>query len=333
MGMREYVLIMLAMKGDGKSVTAEHVKEKAGRDFGKARKEDIEKTLDALVNETLAFYKNGEYGATKNAIDYLKSQFSKNPDFAQGMNPTYIMKFKASKMYYPAIGPSLLPLFRGRAVGMYRVFTDKQFFQRNARGKWVTIEDMRELMYWVDVHGTDLIPCVHRITAPDFPDWLVVDVDAGPGFFEEAKTACAFVYEFLEKQKLRPLVKFSGNRGFHLWVELEKTPLPEGEKSYFTFYARIIEAIGRRMLSELPELGGRLKLDPSPMKPWGLVRAPYSIHHSPPFYTSLPLGIDEVQKFRVDHATMDAALERFNEKGFEWGLTQQDPGKLFRELS
>lgn len=332
MGMREYILIMLAMKGRGKSVTAEHILGKAGRDFGDARLDDIEKILDALVNETLVFHKKGEYGATENALNHLTKEFSKNPDFARGINPTYVMKFKASKMYYPSIGPSLLPLFKERAVGMYRVFTDKQFFQRNFGGRWVTIESMEELLYWVDAHGTDLIPYVHKIKSPDFPDWLVIDVDAEKGFFEDAKRACLFVHDFLKKQGLEPLVKFSGSRGFHLWVQLEKVPLPEGEKSYFTFYTGAIGKIQEKMFSEIPGLRNKLKLDPASMKPWGLVRAPYSIHHSPPFLTSLPLEVGDVERFRAGQATIDAALARFRERGFEWELETQSPEKLFKAL-
>ena len=63
------------------------------------------------------------------------------------------------------------------------------------------------------------------------------------------------------------------------------------------------------------------------MKKNGLVRAPYSIH-SKTGLISLPIEINEIDKFEVSQAKIENGIERFKERGNEFKLKEANPSKL-----
>jgi len=153
---------------------------------------------------------------------------------------------------------------------------------------------------------------------------------------------------------LNPCIKFSGSRGFQIWSliqdfefpeEYEPLPLKGGskrKKNYFTLFSDFVRVIQREVDSRVPgkttsDLGPKEKrkdkilLDPSSMKPMGLVRAPYGLH-SKTGLISLPISIKELDEFEPENASVEKALERYKKKGNEFVLKSANPSKLLSLL-
>lgn len=346
-----YLLLMLCMKPEGKCVDLNHILEKAKRDLEGADASSISNSLDSLSKSGLVQLKQEKYSATPRGREYFARQLPKIEDELKKLNFAYLTVYKA-KGYYPAVADAIISFCRDRYVGFYCVFTGGHFFRRNFRGKLITLRTPKDLLFYVDMHYIDVIPCVHRIGASR-PDWLVVDLDAGAKVsFEQTKECAAMVYEVSKKLNLNPALKFSGSRGFQVWSLIGDFKLPSGyapmelpggskrKKDYFSLFSDFVRVIQKEVDEQLPDLTtsevtakglreGRILLDPSPMKEMGLVRSPYTIHHRT-CLVSLPISPKELPEFRPGDASTEKTIERYRENGNEFVLKESSPSMLLK---
>jgi bifunctional non-homologous end joining protein LigD len=240
-------------------------------------------------------------------------------------------------------------------AGFYCLFTDKRFFRRDFRGRKIVLRSPEDLLFFVNMHCFDATTCVHRLDA-ERPDWLVLDIDPGPKVaWQQTKRCTAAAYSVMEKLGLNPALKFSGGHGFQIWSLIRPFALPasykpltlrgEGkrERNYFSFFADSVRIIQRQVDMKLPGLTtsdpsakagreGKILIDPSTMKPMGLVRPPYCVH-SKTGLVSLPLQPRELAGFEPQMASTERALERYKKRGDEFVLKPADPRKLIALLA
>jgi DNA primase len=234
------------------------------------------------------------------------------------------------------------------------LFTEQRFFRRDFKGKKIVLKTPKDLLFFVNIHYIDVIPCVHRI-GKEKPDWLVVDIDAGPKVsWEDTKQVAEITYKIFERFDLNPALKFSGSRGFQVWSWIKDFDLPKEyvpltlrgetkrEKNYFSLFADFVRVIQKEVDKEIPGLTtsdvglkktreDKVLLDPSIMKPMGLTRSPYGVH-SKTGLVSLPLQPKELKKFEPEDASTEKTLERYEKKGNEFLLKESDPKKLIQIL-
>jgi DNA primase len=230
------------------------------------------------------------------------------------------------------------------------LFTEKRFFRRDFRGKKIVLNSVKDLLFFINIHYIDVIPCVHRIGV-NRPDWLVVDIDPGPKVdFEQTKEVASITYKIFEKLKLNPAIKFSGSRGFQVWSLIKDFEIPEEyqplvlrggskrERNYFTLFSDFVRVIQREVDKEIPKITtsetsrkeereDKILLDSASMKPMGLVRAPYSVH-SKSGLVSMPISIKELKDFEPEDATTEKVIERYRKEGNEFSLKPSSPEKL-----
>jgi DNA primase len=345
----DYLLLMFSMKGLGKRVDLKHVQEKISRDLKKVSEEETKKILEGMVKEGLLEEVKGMYGITKEGKEFFAQRLKEIEEELRKVNEPWVIVYKA-KQYYPFVADTIFEFCKDRYVGFYCLFTEKRFFRRDFKGKKIVLKSPKDLLFFVNIHYIDVIPCVHRIGIQR-PDWLVVDIDPGPKVdFEKTKEVAEITYKIFEKLELNPAMKYSGSRGFQIWSLIQEFQLPENyqplvlrgeskrERNYFSLFADFVRLIQKEVDREIPKMTtsetlakkereDKILLDPSSMKPMGLVRSPYGVH-SKTGLISLPLSVKELKKFRPEDATIEKTLERFEKRGNEFILKESNPRKL-----
>ncbi|MEM5790974.1 MAG: hypothetical protein QXP77_02920 [Candidatus Aenigmatarchaeota archaeon] len=349
----DYLLLMFSMKGLGKRVDLAHVKEKLSRDIKKFSEEETKNLLNSLIEKGLLEEVKGLYGITKKGTEFFSKRIKEVEEELRKINEPWVIVYKA-KQYYPFVAETVFEFCKDRYVGYYCLFTEKRFFRRDFKGKKIVLRSPKDLLFFVNIHCIDIIPCVHRIGV-NRPDWLVIDIDPGPKVnFEKTKEVAEITCKIFRNFDLNPAIKFSGSRGFQVWALIREFDFPEGyeplilrgktkrEKNYFTLFSDFVRVIQREVEKEIPKLTtsetlskkereDKILLDSSSMKPMGLVRAPYSVH-SKTGLVSLPLNLKEIKDFEFEEGRTERVLERYEKKGNEFILKPSDPKKLIQEL-
>jgi len=221
----DHVLMTLAIKRAGKFVDLEHIREKLCRDAGREfTPEETKNLLDSLASRGLVQERDGEYALSPAGRDFFERRWREIRD---ELNQDYLKVYRA-KRYYPQVSDVILDFCRDRYVSVFRLFTGRAWLQRKLGPKWITIKSEEDIQYWLDIHGIDFIPYIHRIGS-DRPDWLVIDFDAGRKVsFDQTKKVVAAAADVLAGYGVEPAAKFSGSRGFPLWGTLQPPHPPGG---------------------------------------------------------------------------------------------------------
>jgi DNA primase len=346
----DHALTSLAIKRRGKFVDLAHIQEKVSRDAGqKFSEEDTKKLLDSLIAKGWVEERAGEYAITDAGREYFEQRWRQ----VRGeLNPDYLKVYRA-KRYYPHVVDALLEFCRDRWVSVFRLFTGRAWLQRKLGPKYITIKSARDVERWLDVHGIDFIPYIHRVGS-DRPDWLVIDFDAGREVpMERTKQVVQAAHQVLAGYGVAPAVKFSGSRGFQIWAQFKPHELPgdyqprllrteRRERNLFAFYADIVRFVESRVAEKLPGLTtaetakkearlDKVLLDASIIKPMGDVRAPYSMHYKTGLI-SMPLDPKELRQFRPGQADPEVVAERYEKRGNEFILRPSDGDELFEAV-
>jgi len=343
----DHALMTLAIKRKGKLVDLAHVQEKLCRDAGRRFEEkEVKGLLDGLVGKGLVEERAGEYAITDAGRGYFEKRWRQ----VRGeLNQDYLKVYRA-KRYYPHVVDALLEFCRDRWVSVFRLFTERAWLQRKLGPRYITIKSAKDVERWLDVHGIDFIPYIHRVGG-DRPDWLVVDFDAGKKVsMERTKEVVQVAHGVLSGFGVESSIKFSGSRGFQLWAQFEPHELPKGyqpkelrterrERNLFNFYADIVRFVESRVAERLPRLTtsevahkearvDKVLLDASIIKPMGDVRAPYSMHFKTGLI-SMPIALKELARFEPEQADPEIVAERYRERGNEFALEPFDGEELF----
>ncbi|MGC8812246.1 MAG: hypothetical protein ACP5O8_01510 [Candidatus Aenigmatarchaeota archaeon] len=347
--LEDYLLLMFSMKGVGKRVDFKHIREKVSRDLKKFSEEEIKGTLENLIKEGFLEEVKGFYGVTEKGKEFFGKIIKEVEQDLRKVNEPWVIVYKA-KQYYPFVLNTVFEFCKNRFIGFYCLFTEKRFFRRDFKGKKIVLNSPKDLMFFINIHYIDVIPCVHRIGI-ERPDWLVVDIDPGPKVsWEKTKEVAEITYKIFDKLGLKPAIKFSGSRGFQVWSLIKEFEIPEfyqplvlkgktkRERNYFTLFSDFVRIIQKEVDKEIPrittsetlgkeEREDKILLDSASMKPLGLVRAPYSVH-SKTGLVSLPLSLKEIKGFEPTDASTEKVLERYEKEGNEFVLKEADPSKL-----
>ncbi len=346
----DHALMTLAIKRRGKFIDVPHVQEKLCRDAGKKFEEQEAKALlDGLAKKGHLEERAGEYAIT----DVGRKHFDKRwREIRHELNQDYLKVYRA-KQYYPHVADALLEFCRDRWVSVFRLFTERAWLQRKLGPRYITIKNAKDVEKWLDVHGIDFIPYIHRVGS-DRPDWLVIDFDAGKEVpMEKTKQVVLVAHEVLTGYGVEPATKFSGSRGFQIWAQFKPHELPKDyqpkqlrterrERNAFSFYADIVRFVESRVAEKLPGLttsetakkearADKVLLDASIIKPMGDVRAPYSMHHKTGLI-SMPVELKELKRFELARADPEFVAGRYEERGNEFELKPTNGSELFEDV-
>jgi len=355
---RERILLLLSIKDKG--VTFDHIYEKVSRDTEflekrKLKEEEVKEVLKDLVKKGLIYEKENLYYPS-NRIDEELFPIDKDK-----LNRSYLSVWVA-KNYYPHVADYLLPFLKGRAVSVVKVFSGKKdpikdvypIFVRYIKYKpkpvFLTIDSKERLMELIYDHCIDFIPYVHKLNE-DKPDTFILDLDAGEDIkregFELLKFVTLELKDLLKDYNISSMVKFSGSRGFQLWSYIDTEKIKGDIFKLFRnlaifFQRRLEERLKEKKIeSKFPFIKGevtttevahkelrrdKILIDYSSMKPFGDVRAPFSLHYKS-LLVSLPIKEEEIINFQWKMAEPFEVIKNLDPK-----VVKISPIKLPQEL-
>ncbi len=224
--------------------------------------------------------------------------------------------------YYYSIIPFILPYMKDRPQSLNRHPNgiDKPgFYQKNVEGKvpdWIetypyksesdgekkeflVCTDEATIMYMASLGCIEMNPWHSRISAPENPDWCVIDLDPDTNSYDEVVEAALTVKDVLDQLDVPVFPKTSGATGMHLYI-------PFGAKYSYDqsrlFAQMIVEWVHQRIpsftsLERSPsKRKGKIYLDFLQNRSIQTIAAPYSVRPKPHATVSTPLFWDEVKK-------------------------------------
>jgi bifunctional non-homologous end joining protein LigD len=248
--------------------------------------------------------------------------------------------------YYADVSPVLLPHIRDRAMVMKRYphgAAGEFFFMKRApspRPEWIrtcaidhgskgiidfpVIEDLRSLLWVINLGCIDLNQWYATCDAPSQPDYVHFDLDPGPQVpFSQVCETGLVVKEALDALKITSLVKTTGSKGLHVYVPIVRGP---DQKDVWTFAKAFAEEIGRRhprlittqyRVANRP--AGRVLVDYN-QNAWGRTLASiYSVRPRPEATVSMPVPWDAIGRgLRIEDFTMANVPARVKDVGDLW---------------
>ena len=182
--------------------------------------------------------------------------------------------------YYRQVAPVVVPYLRGRPMSLHRHpdgISAEGFFQKDVgrhppppwvrtatvrssskKGTvtYVVCDDEPTLLYLANLGCIELNPWNARAETPEFPDWLIVDLDPEAISFAAVIKAAVAVRKVLDRAGVVSVCKTSGKRGLHVCV-------PLGAKYGLDEARMFAELVASVVLRQLP---GSTSLERSPAK-------------------------------------------------------------------
>jgi bifunctional non-homologous end joining protein LigD len=224
--------------------------------------------------------------------------------------------------YFIRIAPGILPFLAGRPLVLTRYpggVGGKGFYGKDAPAgtpawvetwphysetadrvvHYIVCNNLDTLLWIANLDALEIHLILAPVRSPENPDLLFIDLDPEPpATTADAARVALLVRDRLLSQGVRPSVKTSGKRGFHLVVPLV-SGLTYGEVREF------VHGMGRELAREDalvaseapgPSNPGKVFLDYAQNSPGRTMVAPYSLRATPRATVSTPLGWEELGK-------------------------------------
>ncbi|HVI68965.1 MAG TPA: non-homologous end-joining DNA ligase, partial [Magnetospirillaceae bacterium] len=246
--------------------------------------------------------------------------------------------------YYTDMADYILPYIEGRACSMNRMpdgIGGPSFYQKNnehlpdwvphadifsdsnnADLHWIVGDNLNTILYMVQLGCIEINPWNSRVTRPDHPDWLVIDLDPEGVSFNRVVDVAHTVKEVCDEWKVPTHPKTSGKTGIHIYI-------PLGAKYTFEqarmFAHLIVIEVNKRQpkitsIERNPEhRKNRIYLDWLQNREGQTLAAPYSVRPTPDASVSMPLHWDEVnKKLKPSDFTIKNTAARLKRTGDLW---------------
>lgn len=186
--------------------------------------------------------------------------------------------------------------------------------------RYVVVNDVRTLLWIVDVGGIEIHPFLHR--APHIARATSVVFDLDPGSGADIRDCCRvalLLRDVLTTVGLQSLAKVSGSKGLQVYVPLNAGAAHQATEPFARLTADVLaEAYPKRVVSRMPkELRARkVFVDWSQNADYKTTVSVYSLRaKSATPYVSLPVTWEEVERAEDLYFDPDAALRRMARMG------------------
>ncbi|MGE3278439.1 MAG: hypothetical protein AB7J40_01380 [Candidatus Altimarinota bacterium] len=146
--------------------------------------------------------------------------------------------------YYEVMGPYMLPYLKDRPESLHRYpngIYEKHITQKevhhllpdwlqtvslytqsgNKTLRYPLCQNLDALLYWINLGCIDLNPWNSRCIKPDFPDYLILEIEAQGVSFKTVVQVALATHDLLEKARIKNLCKTSGTDSLHICIPLE----------------------------------------------------------------------------------------------------------------
>lgn len=242
--------------------------------------------------------------------------------------------------YYQSIAPYILPYLKNRPIMLHRLpdgIEGKDFYQKDinfSHPEWIKtcpvqhegkvdnyllINDVRSLLYAVNLGSIDLHPFLSREDTLDKPDFCVIDLDPHDISFDKVIEAALAVHEVLEQAKVKHYCKTSGGKGLHILIPLHAKYDYEQSRQFAEVICHIVHkklpktTSMERSSEKRPK---KIYLDCLQNRLAQSIVAPYAVRPRPKAMVSTPLSWDEVnQDLDISKYTIETVPARVEKIG------------------
>ncbi|MFP4014110.1 MAG: DNA ligase D [Chitinispirillaceae bacterium] len=246
--------------------------------------------------------------------------------------------------YYRSVAEWLLPHLKDRPQSLHR-FPDgingKHFFHKDmdsvpdwvqttavesdegkVKTRYLVCQDEAALIYMANLGAIEINPWISRISSPDFPDVMVIDLDPLECPFSDVVETAGVVHSVLSEIDIPHYVKTSGATGLHIFVPLEARYTYDQSRQFAllvcTFVNKELPSI--TSLERLPSRrAGKVYLDFLQNTKGKTMACAYSLRPRPGAPVSAPLHWDEVNgKLDPSAFSIRTIGKRLEEMGDLW---------------
>ncbi|MFI5333559.1 MAG: non-homologous end-joining DNA ligase [Chlamydiales bacterium] len=221
--------------------------------------------------------------------------------------------------YYDKIAPWILPYLKDRPESLKRFpngVDGESFFQKDVKEhpdwiettrikhenktiNYLLIQNEVSLLFVANLGCIEIHPFFSRFTKPDYPDYMIFDLDPKEASFDDVVRVAKEVHVVLEEIEVASYCKTSGATGLHVTV-------PLGAKYTYDQVKRFAEVVAMIVHSRLPEITtlersiakrkGKVYIDCYQNNFGQTIAAAYSLRARPGAPVSTPLKWKEVKK-------------------------------------
>jgi len=209
----------------------------------------------------------------------------------------------------------------GRQPDYLDIFTDERRHKKKGKRDqidYAVCNNEAALLYLINLGNIDLNPWSSRISSPQEPDFISIDLDPSDEDFGKAIKTAQAAKKVFDELKLISYVKTSGKTGMHLFVPCVGFSYSQART--------LAEQICKQVYKKVPDIattevtieqrGTKLFVDPSQNDYADTLASAYSVRPYKHPTVSTPLMWKEVtDKLHPDKFTMDTVPERLEKKG------------------
>lgn len=262
--------------------------------------------------------------------------------------------------YYEKISKYILPYLKNRPQSLNRFpngIKGPSFYQKDMEvsqlPKWVKtaqmysksndreidyliVNDLPSLLFMINLGSIEINPWHSRYTNPDYPDYLMLDLDPGEISFKEVVNTALVVKELCDELKMASYCKTSGATGLHIYI-------PLGAKYDYDHVKTFAEILANITQSRIPGVttvertvskrGNKIYVDFLQNRKGQTIAAPYSVRPRPLATVSAPLEWHEVNYDLTPQLfTINNMEERIKIKGDLWQGVFKTPVNIINIL-
>lgn len=244
--------------------------------------------------------------------------------------------------YYSEAAPYLLPHLKERPLVWTRYpdgIDSKGFYQKNAPAhlpEWINtftcrsqesdrdihfilVSDTADLVWLANQAALEMHPWLSRVSAPDCPDFVVIDLDPSPGnTYKQVVKVAWTVKHVLDELMLDSYVKTSGAEGLHIYIPVQN----QYDYKQIRDFAQLVAAAVCHLVPELATIermvnkrGSLIYVDYLQNARGQTLCAPYSVRPRTGAPVSCPLHWDEIDGIEPSQFTIKTILPRLLQYG------------------
>lgn len=201
---------------------------------------------------------------------------------------------------------------------------------------YLICNDIPTLLYMANLGCIEINPWHSRYNKPDFPDYMMLDLDPGDISFKEVVNTALVIKEISDELKISSYCKTSGATGLHIYF-------PLGAKYDYDQVKIFAEILANLTHSRIPSVttvertvskrGNKIYVDFLQNRKGQTIAAPYSVRPRPHATVSTPLEWNEVNhNLSPEMFTMKNIIPRLEKKGDLWKGIFENPLNLGQVL-
>ncbi len=248
--------------------------------------------------------------------------------------------------YYLEVAEYLLPHLKDRPLSLHRFpngIDGMSFYQKdldvetipswlktfpvhspssNKMVDYLVCNNEATLAYMINLGCIEVNPWLSRTTKPDYPDYIVIDLDPGEIGFKHVVTTANMVHAVLEAYGIHSFCKTSGATGLHIYI-------PTGGRHPYETCRLFAEFIAGQVHAQLPDITSvtraksarknKIYVDFLQNSKGQTIASAYSVRPKPGATVSTPLHWNEVnEKLDVRKFHIGNTVSRLKAEGELW---------------